>query len=171
MAGFTGVYPNLRFDSDEMAWIWEAAAQHDLVVTLDLDAIGSLAYQTDAVKKIESQYPGLTIVIAHLAQPPFGSGSAAEAETAWEEQVSLARNANVWLDMSALPALAAPEDFPYPTAQSYLRRAVELVGAEIIMWGTDIPGLLLQATYAQLLSYVTRHCDFLSSKEKNLILG
>ena len=171
MAGFTGVYPDLQFDSDEMAWIWEEAARLDLVVTLDLGAIGSRSYQTDAVQRIIDRHPQLKIVIAHLAQPPFAAARSAATEEAWEAQLSLARHANVWLDIASLPALSAPQDYPYSAARSYLQRAVELVGADKLMWGTDAPGLLQQATYAQLLSYVTRHCDFLSSKQMSQLLG
>ena len=171
LAGFTGYYPDLRLDSDEMAWIWEAAARLDLVVTLDLGAIGSRAYQTAAVKLIIGRFPDLNIVIARLAQPPFGSSQSASAEAAWEEQLTLARHANVWLDMSALPALSVTEDYPYPIARFYLQRAVELVGADKIMWGTDAPGLLQHATYAQLLSFMTQNSDFLSSDQLEQILG
>ena len=183
IAGFTGVYPDLRLDSEEMLWVWEETSQLDMVVTLDLGSIGSLSYQTQAVKNIIDQFPQLRIVIAHLAQPPFGTAKNSDTETVWQEQVMLAQHANLWMDMSALPALTAyptytaqaaledTEDYPYSTAISYIRRAIELVGADKIMWGTDAPGVLQHATYAQLLSFVTRHCDFLSPEQINQIIS
>jgi predicted TIM-barrel fold metal-dependent hydrolase len=83
----------------------------------------------------------------------------------------LARRPNIWFDISSLPAYWRTEDYPYPTARQYLRRAVEMVGAEKIMWGTDVPGLLTFATYHQLLGFVARHCDFLSQEDLEGIVG
>jgi predicted TIM-barrel fold metal-dependent hydrolase len=77
----------------------------------------------------------------------------------------LGRHANVWFDLAALPAYVA-EDYPFPTARRYLERAVGLIGAERLMWGSDAPGLLGQATYPQLVSYIARHCPFLSAAER-----
>ncbi|MFN8371272.1 MAG: amidohydrolase family protein [Anaerolineae bacterium] len=169
--GFVGIYPDLHLDGAEMAWIWEEAAHRNLVVTLDLGAVGAASYQTDAVEAIITRYPTLRIVIAHLAQPAIGRHDAT-LDDLWQSQILLARHPNVWFDISALPANAGrTEDYPYPTACDYLRRAVALVGADKLMWGTDAPGLLSVATYPQLLSWVTRHCEFLSAEELKAISG
>jgi predicted TIM-barrel fold metal-dependent hydrolase len=111
-------------------------------------------------------------VIAHLAQPPLAAAGNSEREALWEAQLLLARRPNVWLDLSALPAYAATiEEYPYPTAQSYIERAVELVGADRLLWGSDVPGVLSVATYAQLFGFVARHCDFLAAGDRARILG
>ena len=117
------------------------------------------------------RHPNLRIVIAHLAQPPIDKGHDEHLDRLWQDQVLLARNPNLWFDLSSLPAYWNTEDYPYPTARQYLRRAVEVVGAEKIMWGTDVPGLLTSATYPQLLGFVARHCDFLSSGDLEKVLG
>lgn len=62
-------------------------------------------------------------------------------------------------------------DYPYPTAREFIRQAVELVGAEKLLWGTDIPSLLATATYPQPFRFVARHCDFLSDEDRANILG
>jgi len=66
-AGLVGLYPDLRPDEEAMAWIWAEAERRDLVITLDLGAIDSLSYQTQAVRTILERHPRLKIVIAHLA--------------------------------------------------------------------------------------------------------
>jgi hypothetical protein len=47
--GFTGLYPDLRLDEPGLAWLWPMAAQHGVIVVLDLGAVGSASYQTEAV--------------------------------------------------------------------------------------------------------------------------
>jgi len=167
--GFCGVFPDLRLDSDEMNWIWQKAAERDLVVTLDLGKGRTPAYQTADVESIVARHPKLKIVICHLAQPPIADQQDKELNQLWREQVLLGRHANVWLDTSALPAYAE-EDYPFPIALDYMHQAADLVGADKLMWGSDIPGLLGQATYQQCLNMVRRHSRF-SPAELDLILG
>ena len=157
-----------------MAGIFEAAERDGLIVTLDLGKIGSQAYQTGAVAALAERHPELTIVIAHLAQPPIGDGEDdnAEFDDKWREQILLGRRANVFFDLSALPAYSPDfDEYPYAAARRYIKRAVDLIGAEKIMWGTDAPGLLTSGSYRQLLNYVRLHCDFLSEAELADVLG
>ena len=172
-AGFTGLYPGLRLDGEEMEWIWEEADRRNLVVTLDLGGPRTRSYQTDAVRKVLERHPSLRVVIAHLAQPPIARVHDDALNRLWEEQILLGRDFNVWFDTAALPwhCSQAGEDYPYPTACRYIQRAAELIGAEKIMWGTDIPGLLTHATYLQLLDVVRRHCTFFSDEEMTKVLG
>lgn len=169
--GLVGLYPDLRLDEEALGWIWEEMQKREIVLTLDLGTVGSKSYQTAGVREIVARHPRLKIVIAHLAQPPMSKRHNDQLDQLWQEQVRLAHHPNVWLDLAALPAYAAFEDFPFATACEYLRRAVEMVGVEKILWGTDVPGLLIHATYPQLQSFVTRHCDFLSSNDLYKIMG
>ena len=167
--GFTGVYPDLRLMDPEMTWIWDEAERRQMVVTLDLGRGRTLAYQTDQVREMVEHYPTLKIVIAHLGQPPLADDKEEELNKLWEQQVRLGKHPNVWFDTSALPAYRN-EDYPFNTALRYLRRAAELIGARKLMWGSDIPGLLGQATYLQLLEMIRRHAQF-SPDELCGILG
>ncbi|MCY3865811.1 MAG: amidohydrolase family protein [Chloroflexi bacterium] len=172
--GLTGLHPDLRLDAPEQGWIFEAAEKDGLVVTLDLGKIGSRAYQTEAVAALAERHPNLTFVIAHLAQPPIGEGEDdnVELDDKWSEQILLGRRRNVFFDLSALPAYAADfDEYPYAAARMYIKRAVDLIGAEKIMWGADAPGLLTSGSYRQLLNYVRLHCDFLSEAELADVLG
>ena len=170
--GLVGLHPDLRLDGDRMAWVWEEAVRYGVIVTLDLGAVGSASYQTDELATVLDRHPTLKIVVAHLAQPPIRARPDSTLDAFWETQVMLARRSNVWFDLSSLPAYAATiEEFPYPTAHRYLRRAVELVGADKLLWGTDVPGLLSIATYPQLLSFVADHCEYITEHERQKILG
>ena len=170
--GWTGIYPDLRLDAPELDWLFAAANSRGLVVTLDLGAINRRAYQTDAVAAIARRYPALTIVIAHLGQPPLANPHDPALTASWQRQIELGRLENLHFDASALPAYGKDiDEYPYVAAQAWLRRAVDLIGADKIMWGTDAPGLLTSGSYPQLLNWLRRHCDFLSSRQKAQILG
>ena len=46
-----------------------------------------------------------------------------------------------------------------------------MIGADKLMWGTDVPGLLTSGSYRQLLNMIRVHCEFLSAEQKPQILG
>ena len=170
--GLTGRYPGLRIDAPQFSWIFETADRNGLVVTFDLGKIGSKAYQTEAVAALADRFPNMQIVIAHLAQPPIGNSNNAALNAEWKKQMLLGRKPNVAFDLSALPAYSpAYDEYPYAPAQDYIQRALTLIGAHKIMWGTDVPGLLTSGSYRQLLNYVRLHCDFMSAEERAQVLG
>lgn len=170
--GLTGRYPDLDIDSPGFHWIYAEAQRRDLVITFDLGKGDSASYQTENVAAIARRYPALKFVIAHLAQPPIARPDDETLNAAWERQILLGRLPNVFFDTSALPAYSpAYDEYPYSAAQDYIHRAVELIGAEKIMWGTDAPGLLTSGSYRQLLNMIRVHCEFLSPGQKAQILG
>jgi len=58
-----------------------------------------------------------------------------------------------------------------PQMRSTLKLLAERLGAEQLLWGTDIPMLLRHYTYRQSIDSFHMYCDFLSTKEMDLILG
>jgi predicted TIM-barrel fold metal-dependent hydrolase len=169
--GLLGIHNSIHLDDEQVEWFWEESEKKQLIITLDLGPIGGSAYQTDALKNVLSHHPNLIIVIAHLAQPPIKAEKDCQMNRLWQEQVSLARHPNVWLDLAALPSYEGEGDYPYPRASNFIRQAIELVGSDKIIWGSDIPGMLAYATYEQLINYIVRYCDFLSEADRSKIFG
>ena len=155
--GLCGLYPNARLDMHDIAWLWNVLEWRGLVLTLDLGAIGSRSYQTDAVRAIAEGHPDLRIVIAHLGQPNPSAETEVERWRLWLEQINLGQLPNVWFDTAALPAYLLDEDFPYPTAERYLHLALERIGPSKILWGTDLPGLLRPLNDPQLVRLAKLH--------------
>lgn len=170
-AGLAGIHPDLRLDDPEIAWLWGELEARDYLLTLDLGAVGTRPYQTDAVRGITARHPELRIVIAHLCQPNPAVEQDAQRWALWRAQVGLAQHPNVCLDTAALPAYLDHEGYPYPSARRYLRAAVDLVGPDKILWGTDAPGLLTVATYKQLVAAGWAHTDFLPKADQEKIMG
>lgn len=169
--GLCGLHPEARLDEPELAWLWTELERAGLALVIDLGAVGSRSYQTKAVRKVAEQHPRLRIVIPHLGQ--IGPAIVADAglRKRWEEQIDLGRLPNVWFDTASLPMYFADEDYPYPTVAEYLRIAVERIGPEKVLWGSDAPGTLGHLSYAQLTHLAKLHTRFLSTQEQSLLLG
>ena len=56
---------------------------------------------------------------------------------------------------------------PSPTVQE----CVERIGADRLIWGTDIPMVSRFCTYRQTRDQFRTHCDFLTEDERQDILG
>ncbi len=169
--GFCGLYPGARLDDPELLWLWDALEQSGKVLVLDLGHIGGASYQTAAVRDIAVGHEGLRVVIAHLGQPEPQMAVDAELTRLWREQIDLGRLANVYFDTATLPAYVGEEAFPYPTTQRWLEEAIDRIGPEKVLWGTDQPGLLRRANLPQLVQAAEVQLDFLAEDDQARVMG
>jgi predicted TIM-barrel fold metal-dependent hydrolase len=169
--GLLGLHPGRRLDESGLERLWQELERSRGVLTLDLGQPGSAAYQTDAVRRIASEHPGLHVVICHLGHPAAEVFAARTMRRAWEEQLSLARLANVWFDTAALPAFWPGERFPWPSAAEALRHGLEYVGPHKVLWGSDTPGVLVHGSYPQLLTYAQEALSSLTQGDLDRIFG
>ncbi len=169
--GLFGLHPEASLADARVRWLWAELERLGTVLVLDLGPITSRPYDSEAVGVIAKEHPDLKIVICHLGHPTPRLNSDKEQLRRWEEQVSLARMPNVWLDAASLPALFNPEPFPYQGARVWFERALHIVGHRKIMWGTDAPGLLLHCTYVQLIQLGQVLTGALSRGERESVLG
>ncbi len=169
--GLVGLHPGRRLDEPGLGWLWQHLERSRKVLTLDLGRPGTASYQTDAARAIAVSHPGLRIVVCHLGQPSAGVFADRRLRRAWEEQLSLGWLPNVWFDTASLPAYVPGESFPWPSAGAALRRALDIVGPGRLMWGSDIPGLLVHGSYAQLLAYAREALAFLPEADRDRVFG
>jgi predicted TIM-barrel fold metal-dependent hydrolase len=169
--GLCGIHPDARLDDPKLAWLWDELEANRLVLVLDLGAPGTRSYQTAAVRAIAGRRPRLRIVIPHLAQIAPSVVESPERRSLWEEQIDLGLLPNVWFDCASLPAYLPDEDYPYPTAAKFLARAVERIGYERVLWGSDLPGLAGAMSYPQAVRLAKRHADSFSSDTQAAFLG
>lgn len=170
-SGLCGLHPEARLDAPELDWLWARMETDRLVLVLDLGAIGTASYQSEAVNAIARAHPALRIVVAHLGQPTLAAEADPELWKSWEQQIDLGRHDNVWFDTSALPAKVVEEGYPYPSVERYLQLAVDRIGAGKLMWGSDQPGLLSQLSLPQLVELGRRHMRFLPELDQQMVLG
>ena len=62
-------------------------------------------------------------------------------------------------------------DFPYREVQPTLELMVERIGADRLLWGTDMPFQNRFSTYRQSRDWLEKYCDFLSAEDLALIMG
>ncbi len=80
-------------------------------------------------------------------------------------------NPNFYIQILFAVFLQTRWEYPMPQIRPTLEQMIQRLGPERLMWGTDIPIVLLHWTYRQSLDYIRRHCDFISAGEMDLILG
>jgi predicted TIM-barrel fold metal-dependent hydrolase len=169
--GLCSRYPDFKLTNPDFAWLWKTMNEARLSITLDLGLTTDRSYQSNELRELIHSYPDVRWIIAHLSQPKNRMLAEPALEIPWREQVLLARNSNVWLDLSALPHHLPEGDYPFTGVDTFVRKALDLVGADRLLWGTDAPGMLWMLTYQQMLDVVRLHCSCLNDDQRRLVLG
>jgi L-fuconolactonase len=105
--------------------------------------------------------PKLLIVIDHLAKPPIASGDYKD----WKADMRIAaEHPNVHAKISGLNTAVDPADWPTWTAESLVESigfAVEVFGAERLLFGSDWPVAILAGDYAKVWAETNAALDTL----------
>ena len=115
------------------------------------------------------RYPEVTVVITHgLPWRAFLDGDRIRLpEAAWE--VFKAPQCHMQL---LIPIqMGGMWEYPWKQAEPTIQECVERVGADRLMWGTDIPMVARFCTYRQTLDQFRVHCEFLSDSQRQAIIG
>jgi hypothetical protein len=168
--GWSGVHPGLRLDGPELMGLWGLAAEVGINVIIDPGAIGNPGYQVEEIERLSEAHPGVRFLIEHLGYLRLADAADETARRRRVEMLRLALKPNVSIGFSATATLLE-EPYPCRGAVGLLEEAVELVGANKILWGTDVPYTLRRHTYKQMLDTVRRDAPFLSAAERDRILG
>ncbi|HOP74483.1 MAG TPA: amidohydrolase family protein [Bacillota bacterium] len=165
--GWSGIHSGLKLDGDYFKPIWELASEMKLPVILDAGRPNNAGYQLDAIDRITTEYSDVLWILEHLGGM---NQENLHLKDKWQRMIEFGKKTNVYLGMAAIGA-GLREDYPCYQALGLLNESVKKVGADKILWGSDIPGTLKNYTYQQMIEMVSVHATFLSEKEKDLILG
>ena len=117
------------------------------------------------------RYPRVRVVLTHgLAWRMFMADNELVVPDEVFDAVPI-DNPNLSLQVMFPIALGKEWDYPMPQVLPTIERLVSLMGAERIIWGTDIPMVMRHFTYRQTLDQVRLYWGFLSEGEKELVLG
>jgi predicted TIM-barrel fold metal-dependent hydrolase len=169
-AGLAGIHPFLNLYNAPFNKLWKIASDNDIRIVIDLGPVGDRGYQIENLKKVIKNYPDLKIVFPHLGYPPFQEKKGSEKYKIWNQLISLGENLNIWFDLASLPCISN-EEYPYNSAQKFIEQAYKTFGSEKLMWGSDIPLTLKNATYQQLMNLIIKECSFLKKEDINKIMG
>jgi L-fuconolactonase len=94
-------------------------------------------------------YPGLPVVIDHLAKPAIAAGLEGPGWSAWaRDMAALAAMPQVSCKLSGMATEAGP-DWDVERLRPFAGLALELFGPQRLLWGSDWPVLRLAGTYPQ----------------------
>ena len=120
-------------------------------------------YHVKQMAEIIQTCPRLKVVIGH-----FGMVT----RPGWQEQIKLARYDNVYVESGGITWLFNSEFYPFCGAVRAIREAMDLVGADKLMWGSDYPRTITAITYKMSYDFVLKDPEhLLTEEEKEKFLG
>lgn len=163
--GLTGYHPGLRLTDPCFAPILERANQEGMTITIDMGPMSNSSFDTDQLMVAQKQYPNVMFVMTHCFFPCKDGKN----DYRLQKMKELAAD-NFVFDIANLPLFVYPEPCPFPSQQEFVRKAKDLVGANRLLWGTDLPCTFLKFTYKEMIEFVTRGNVF-TDDEIDLIMA
>jgi L-fuconolactonase len=125
-------------------------------------------HQLPAAIELVAQCPDQPFVLDHLAKPYIKSGDI----EGWQKDIQrLSTYENVWVKLSGLVTEADWEQWQPQHIYPYLEVALQVFGAERLMWGSDWPVCLVASNYQQVLQLVQEFISPLSAYEQASIMA
>ncbi|MBO4821645.1 MAG: amidohydrolase [Prevotella sp.] len=148
----------VMLNSDEMMRMFKLMEERGIVLSVTL-ADGDL--QVGEMREVIEECPRLKVAIGHFGMPTVKG---------WEQQVLLARNENVMVESGGITWLYNSEFYPFPSAVKVIRQAIDMVGADKLMWGSDYPRTITAITYRMSYDFIIKSNE-LTDEEKALFLA
>jgi predicted TIM-barrel fold metal-dependent hydrolase len=163
----------LQLDDERLWPFWAAVERLGLVVYWALSAgpLRDEAGYLDPVRRVcrvLDRYPAIRSVVVGGAPNRYFDNPRAALPS---ELAALTERDTVCLELVFPISIGRIEDYPFPTAQQAIQRLYDRLGPRRLVWGSDIPNVERHCTYAQSLTYLTRHCSFIPPADLALITG
>mgnify|MGYP001174720075 FL=1 len=168
------------WDSEALRPFWDAIYKMNLPIYFTLiGGRGSKIYERSwmdsylAEQKVLlgwlNRYPGLNVVVTHgLPWTAYlENGQINFPEEIWD----IFKSPNCHLQILIPIQMGARWEYPWKESEPIIKKAVERIGSNRIIWGTDMPMVARFCTYKQALDQFRVHCDFLSDAERKDIIG
>ncbi len=182
--GAKGIYFNFEsfsrhgfpwsLDAPEMDPLWDALQSRKLILCIEISA--GPVYTADGylanirgLARVLDRFPGIAVHLA-MGVPVqfFGAGDRWDMPADLE---ALYKRDDFYVEIMFPIAWGGRWDYPYREAHPLIRDLRNRLGAEKLLWGSDMPNVERFCTYRQSLDYVRRYCEFLKPSEMDLVLG
>ncbi len=162
------------WDREEFLPFWDAVVDAGVPVFFSLNPrrqplLESYLAEHETLRRWMKRYAGAPVVMTHGLSWKF-----------WVSEDSLDVPDEVWetfdgnglmLQLMFPIAVAINFDYPMPQMRPFLKKCLDRVGAERLMWGTDMPMVMRDWTYRQNINFIRDYCDFLSPKDSDMFFG
>jgi len=142
-------------------WLWQEAERagvpimllttHDMIHLID---------------EVAERYPGLKIVLDHLALPTGKKDEEAFKDIG--KLLAIARRPNVAVKASTLP-LYTSDAYPFRRLHSYMRQVYDGFGPKRMFWGSDLSRL--NCPYRQCVTMFTEELPWLKGEDLEWVMG
>ena len=149
-------------DSPQALKSWEAVNETAIVMDLEVLAQGGGGPSIPAILDLARRYPDVRIVLDHLLEPEMDEGEHFGLDARYEQ---LAGHERIFLKFTSIN-LDICREAGIP-ADRVLRRAVDLFGADHLMWGSDIG--TSSGTYADMVQRMVEASRLLSADEQRRV--
>lgn len=168
---FKGVRHLIHEEEDDN-WIVRENVIEGLHVLADFnipyDYVSIFPRHIQDVQTLVEKVPNLQIVIDHLAKPPISLNVFEEWANAIE---NVAKHPQIFAKVSGLNTTINKSDWSAKDITQYVQFAVEVFGADRLMYGSDWPVADLNGNYERVWAETNQSIATLSEKEKEAILG
>jgi predicted TIM-barrel fold metal-dependent hydrolase len=165
--GMLGVRPFIMGDpwmsllEPAQDWFWAIAEETRLPLMSHIP--GNIA----GYEPILQRHPELRLIVDHAGRHPRG----AKDDAAWADAGqlhALARYKNVSVKLSSIPCFST-EPYPFAGQHKHIKALYDAFGPHRLHWGSDVTRLT--SSYDENLRLFTEALDFLSPRDKELIMG
>lgn len=162
-SGLMAYRPVFALDGEMMEREAAFADEHGLVFVIDIGKLGSPSSQLPALRNLILRHPQMKFVVCHLLAPKQTELHAMQAGL---EQLHLP---NVWFDLASLQHNVRPDAPPFPVTRQFIHCAIDTVGADRLLFGTDTPSNLCKFRYQDMVDTLAQD-PALAEEQKRGIL-
>jgi L-fuconolactonase len=140
---------------------------------LTYDVVAVLPRHLEHVPVLAERYPGLRLVLDHLATPPIASAPAtpAGAEPWWSLLARAAEHPDVYAKISGLYPAADPQRWSTEVLRPFVEHALEVFGPGRLMYGGDWPVSVLAGDYERVWAGLTPLWADLPEADRSQVLA
>ena len=170
------------WDAGQLQPFWDVVADLGMPVYFTLlGGVGTRAFSRDWVEGyLEEQailsrwvrrYPALAAVVTHGFPWRAFYDSDDDAIALPEGIFDLFELPQCHLQLLFPIMMGSVWEYPWREAEPTVELCVRRIGADRLVYGTDMPMVARFCTYTQTIDQFRRHCDFLSAADREHILG
>jgi predicted TIM-barrel fold metal-dependent hydrolase len=149
-------------DSPQALRSWDVVNESGLVMELEVLAVGGGGPSIPAILALSERFPNVHIVLDHLLEPEMDEGEHLGLD---ERYARFSGRDRISFKFTSIN-LDTCREMGIP-ANQLLRRAVDLFGADRIMWGSDIG--TSSGTYKDMVQRMVAASDLLTADEQRAV--
>ena len=161
------------FDADIFEEFWDGVRDMDIPIFWNITSVSSgnrgWIEEHKAFGKWLKKYPDVLSIYTH-GIPLYrfwDNGKLTIPSDIWDALEA----ENVYTEILVPILMGGLWDYPYVEAMPLIKEYYNRLGAQKLVWGSDMPNVERHCTYTQSLDYMRKYCTFISKSDFDLICG